>query len=413
MVPSTTRLSDPAKSARRNVQWSIDNRGFVKLDFILSLLFFLVQWRVAVILLRRIATLEKRYKTTARLGLGLFGILVVGGYACTFSEVSGRLPLPAKTAPLAGALALCYLLLSSVALVFHLAVDPLRRRWNRDPDPGRRRMLGLVGNAAMAAPLAAIAYGGLIKRTDVQIREVDIPLAGLDADLEGLQILHLSDIHLSAFLSEQELARMIDAACELRAHIAFATGDFVSTFGDPLEACIRQLARVKADAGMFGCLGNHEIYASAEEDAVQLGARAGIPILRGESRQLRFGNAALNIAGVDYQPIFRKEEYLRGAERLIRPGALNLLLSHNPDVFPVAARQRYDLVLAGHTHGGQVTVEILDQAINPARFFTPYVRGLYQEGRSAIYVTRGIGTIGIPVRLGEPPEISLLRLRKA
>ena len=95
------------------------------------------------------------------------------------------------------------------------------------------------------------------------------------------------------------------------------------------------------------------------------------------------------------------------------PAALNVLLSHNPDVFPVAARQGYNLMLAGHTHGGQVTVEILDQSVNPARFFTPYVYGLYRSGAAAAYVTRGIGTIGVPVRFGAPPEISLLRLRKA
>jgi predicted MPP superfamily phosphohydrolase len=71
------------------------------------------------------------------------------------------------------------------------------------------------------------------------------------------------------------------------------------------------------------------------------------------------------------------------------------------------------LLLAGHTHGGQVTVEILDRSINPARFFTPYVYGLYRHGSSAAYVTRGIGTIAIPTRIGAPPEISVLRFRKA
>jgi hypothetical protein len=116
---------------------------------------------------------------------------------------------------------------------------------------------------------------------------------------------------------------------------------------------------------------------------------------------------------VDYQSLTDRGHYLRGAERLVVPGAVNVLLSHNPDVFPVAARQGYNLVLAGHTHGGQVTVEILDQSINPARFFTPYVYGLFRSGRSAAYVTRGIGTIGIPARIGAPPEITILRLRKA
>ena len=119
----------------------------------------------------------------------------------------------------------------------------------------------------------------------------------------------------------------------------------------------------------------------------------------------------LNVAGVDYQR--SAKDYLPDAEKMVAPGAFNMLLSHNPDVFPVAARQGYDLTLAGHTHGGQVAVEILGQSINPARFFTPFVYGLFRRGAAAAYVTRGIGTIGVPVRVGAPPEIALLRLRKA
>jgi uncharacterized protein len=119
----------------------------------------------------------------------------------------------------------------------------------------------------------------------------------------------------------------------------------------------------------------------------------------------------LNVAGVDYQR--SKREYLPGAERLVLPGAYNVLLSHNPDVFPVAVAKGYDLTLAGHTHGGQVSVEILNQSINAARFLTPFVYGLYRRGAAAEYVTRGIGTIGIPARIGAPPEIALVRLRKA
>jgi len=191
------------------------------------------------------------------------------------------------------------------------------------------------------------------------------------------------------------------------------TGDLISIPGDPLDACIRQLARLKADAGIFGCMGNHERYAESETYTAEACARAGIRFLRGQAQPLRFGDAVLNLAGVDYQTLFKKDRYLIGADRLILPGAVNVLLSHNPDVFPVAARQGYNLLLAGHTHGGQVTMEILDQSINPARALTPYVYGLFRSGASAAYVTRGIGTIGIPARIGAPPEISLVRLRKA
>jgi hypothetical protein len=97
-------------------------------------------------------------------------------------------------------------------------------------------------------------------------------------------------------------------------------------------------------------------------------------------------------------------------EPLLRKGAFNLLLAHHPDVFDAAAEQGWDLTLSGHTHGGQVTAGFLDQQFNPARALTPYVCGLYRRSRPAVYVTSGIGTVGIPVRLGALPEIAVLRL---
>jgi predicted MPP superfamily phosphohydrolase len=301
----------------------------------------------------------------------------------------------------------------TAVLAIYQALAWVRKLWHADVNPDRRRALNAAGSVLMAAPFAVVGYGALIQRTDFRVREVDIPLPGLPADLDGLRILQLSDIHLSAFLSEGEFARVIDAALHLRPQLAVVTGDLISGHSDPLDACIRQLAHLKADAGVFGCMGNHERYILAEDYTARQSARLGIRFLRGQAQTLRFGNAVLNLAGLDFQSQRERRRYLRGAERLIVPGATNVLLQHNPDVFPVAARLGYDLLLAGHTHGGQVTVEILDQSINPARFFTPYVYGLYRQGKAAAYVTRGIGTIGIPARIGAPPEISLLRLRKA
>ena len=314
---------------------------------------------------------------------------------------------------LLAAVALAYFMTATGVLGIHTVLGLVRKRLGAETSPGRRQLLNAMGNALVAAPFAVMGYGALVQRTDFRVREVDIPLRGLPQDLDGLRLLHLSDIHLSAFLSEAELVRVIDAANELRPQVAFFTGDLISGFSDPLDACIRQLARLRSDAGTLACLGNHERYIHAEAYTARVAARAGVHFLRGEARQLRFGGASLNIAGSDFQSHRQRKTYLAGMERHIQPGTMNLLLQHNPDVFPAAAAKGYNLLLAGHTHGGQVTVEILDQSINPARFFTPYVYGLYRAGDSAAYVTRGIGTIGIPARIGAPPEISLLRLRKA
>ena len=377
------------------------------LDLTLIVIFALVQWRITRLLL---AATSRRW---IRPALFLFAAALAVSYAFTFSVVLARLRIPTRIGSILGAGSLTYFLTVTAVLGIHGVLAWVRKLLHADVNPGRRRVLNAAGGALMAAPFAAVGYGALIGRTDFRVREVDIPLTGLPPDLDGLRILQLSDIHLSAFLSEAEFARVIDAALHLHPHLAVVTGDLISGRSDPLDACIRQLARVKADAGIFGCMGNHERYAQVEDYAARQSARLGIRFLRGEAQTLRFGNSTLNLAGLDFESQRERRRYLRGAERLIVPGATNILLQHNPDVFPVAARQGYNLLLAGHTHGGQVTVEILDQSINPARFFTPYVYGLYRQGSAAAYVTRGIGTIGIPARIGAAPEISLLRLRKA
>jgi predicted MPP superfamily phosphohydrolase len=383
-------------------------------DFGLIAVFTFVQWRITALLLRLAARrLSGWPRAAARCAIFLLNVMVAAAYSFTFSALMARLGIPGRLAMLAGAAALAYLITATVALALYTVLQTVRKQLGADVDPGRRRALNAAGNVLMGSPFVMMGYGALVGRSDFRVREVDVLLPGLPQDLDGLRLLQLSDIHLGAFLSERELAGVIDAAIELRPHVAVVTGDLISSRGDPLDACVRQLARLKADAGVFGCMGNHERYARAEKHTGEAAARVGIGFLRGEARQLRFGNSVLNLAGVDFQSLLQKENYLRGAGRLVVPGACNVLLSHNPDVFPVAARQGYNLLLAGHTHGGQVTVEILDQSINPARFFTPYVYGLYRAGAAAAYVTRGIGTIGIPARIGAPPEISVLRLRKA
>jgi len=383
-------------------------------SIILIVVFTLVQCRISIYLLRGAsARLSGRRLLFARIGVYLFDIAAVLGYCCTWSDLMSRLELPNRPTMLYGAVTTVYLLIGTVLLGVHEVVRKVKSSFAADMDPGRRRALETAGNFVMAAPLAAMGYGSFIQRTDFHVREIDVPVAGLAPDLENLKILQLSDIHLSAFLSESEFSRVVDAATGIRAHIAVITGDLISGRGDPLDACIRQLARVKADAGVFGCMGNHERYAAAEDYAEKASRRVGIEFLRSQAQQLRFGNSVLSLAGVDYQSRAGKKEYLRGAGSMIVPGACNVLLSHNPDVFPVAAEQGYNLLLAGHTHGGQVNVEILDQSINPARFVTPFIYGIYRERGSTAFVTRGIGTIGIPTRLGAPPEICVLRLRKA
>jgi hypothetical protein len=381
-------------------------------DFLVFLIFIPVQWRFTVLWLRAAGRRSAPSNAVARRAVLLLDALLALGWLLDFIPALGGPVVSRGLHLVLGTFATAYSFSAIAVFPVFATLRLLRKTTGAEFNPGRRRLISAAGNVVLAAPFAALAYGSLMERLDFHVREVDVPIAGLPDDLNGLRLLHVSDIHLSPFLTEKQLARVIDAANGLHPHLVAVTGDLISYRGDPIDACIRQLARLQSDAGLVACMGNHEHVAAVEDYTAMAAARVGIPFLRSQSRQFRFGNATLNVAGVDYQPLYLKSTYLRGAGRLVMPGAANLLLSHNPDVFPVAAQQGYNLMLAGHTHGGQVSVEIFDQAINPARFFTHYVYGLYRHGPAAAYVTCGIGTIGIPARIGAPPEISLLRLRK-
>ena len=258
-----------------------------------------------------------------------------------------------------------------------LRVDPQHH-------PARRAFLRSTQVALLGTPVAALGYGVFIQRRELKLREVNIPIPNLPQDLNGLKLVQLTDIHMGPFLDARVVAHAVGMANETKAHIALVTGDLISYQGDPLDECLDLLAALQADQGILGCMGNHEIYAEAEEYVAREGARRGLKFLRQQATVLKFGGTKVNIAGVDYQPF--SKAYLPGAENLIQPDAFNVLLSHNPDVFPMAAQKGFPLTISGHTHGGQVRVEILRQDLNVARFFTPYVDGVYQESGSSIFV---------------------------
>jgi len=290
-------------------------------------------------------------------------------------------------------------------------------------------------------PFVSAAYGFVAERFHFYVREVEIPIANLPPALDGLRITQLSDIHIGSYMPVAQVRRAVGMANELKGDLAVVTGDFLTGSTDPLEDCITELSRLRAPLGVWGCNGNHEIYARAEKKSAELFQKYGMKLLRQENAELRWKGSAFNLIGVDYQRQRDTEgvhpPMLAGVQSLVRRDVPNILLSHNPNSFRKASELGIELSLAGHTHGGQVRVEILDHRWSPAEFFTPYVAGLYrrplfapsdqddneirgfrpasslQSSTSSIYVNRGLGTIGAPVRLGVPPEITLITLRCA
>ena len=300
--------------------------------------------------------------------------------------------------------------------------------------PSRRTFFQYAAVLAGGFPFLAATYGFAAGRLRYTIERLDVPVANLPPELDGLRIAQLSDIHIGDYMPPHEIRRAVDMANDLRPDISFVTGDFVSSIGDPLDTCITELSRLHAPLGVWGCNGNHEIYAGVEDEAERLFHEKGMRLLRASNAVVEHNGGRFNLLGVDYQRDHMTSgepvgPMLQEVEHLIRRDMPNVLLSHNPNSFRRAAELGIELSLAGHTHGGQVKFEIVDHSVSPARLITPFVAGLYRlpmeqrssvslqpsgkPSKAALYVNRGLGTFGFPVRIGVPPEITLLTLRRA
>ena len=291
----------------------------------------------------------------------------------------------------------------------------------REPllSPARRHFLARTAVAVSATPFAACAYGLLYERTEIETTHQRIKLRRLPKAFDGFRLAQLSDIHIGPFMTVGDIRKYVAMVNQLKPDLVALTGDFITWEASPAGEVVEALSRLKAPFGIYGCLGNHERWAGVEDLITRLFAERGIKILRLENATIASAGERLNLIGIDYQTETHfgppgdgiVTQYLQGVEPLMLPGEVNILLSHNPNTFDRAAELGIDLSLAGHTHGGQVTLEYISPDISPARLVTAYVRGWFQKAGSQLYVNRGIGTIFSPVRFGAPPEITLYELK--
>jgi predicted MPP superfamily phosphohydrolase len=300
-------------------------------------------------------------------------------------------------------------------------------------EPARRAVFRSATFLAGGLPLLATAYGVMVGRRRYRIVAVEVPITDLPPNLDGLRIVQLSDLHIGDFMPRAAIRKAVDMANMLQPDLAVLTGDLISDAEDPLEDCIAELSQLRAPLGIWGCNGNHERSAGVEARVQELFQRYGMCLLRQQCAEVAWRGTSFNLLGVDDQRERRRSSawapMLRGIEPLVRQDIPNILLSHNPDTFERAAALGIELSLAGHTHGGQLRFALGARQWSPARFTTPFVAGLYRlplpaeahaegpEGTSRhqksafLYVNSGLGTFGLPVRLGVPPEITLLTLR--
>jgi len=300
-------------------------------------------------------------------------------------------------------------------------LPPVRRGSERLLSPERRHFLTRAAVAVSATPFAACAYGLVVERRDIETTHQPIHLRTLPRSFDGFRIAQLSDIHIGPFMPADDIRKCVEMVNALKPDLVALTGDFVTWEGSPQGAVVEALSGLKAPFGVFGSLGNHEIWAHAEDSITRLFAQRNIKILRHQNTAIEASGERFNLIGVDYEsrahfgpPMEGSvRQYLEGVDSLMLPGAVNILLSHNPNTFDRAAELGIDLSLAGHTHGGQVTLEYISPNVSPARLITTYVRGWFKKGESQLYVNRGIGTIFSPIRFGSPPEITVYELKRA
>ena len=310
---------------------------------------------------------------------------------------------------------------SLVAFLLALLLWPIRRVARSAgalDSPGRRQFLERSANAVVAAPFVAGTYGLFYGRLNLQITRQRIRLARLPKAFAGFRIAQLSDIHIGPFMTEDQIRKYVRIANDLKPDLFALTGDFVTWDASTQWAVVSALTGLRAPFGIFGCLGNHEAWSRTEASITRMFREVGIRILRQENVAVSTHGESFNLMGVDFEtsrhmgPGNEKfvRQYLEGVGSLMAPGGVNILMSHNPDTFDRAAELGIDLSLAGHTHGGQVALEFVSPEIAPSRLVTPYVAGWFQKPGGQLYVNRGIGTIGVPIRIGAPPEITVYEL---
>jgi len=244
---------------------------------------------------------------------------------------------------------------------------------------------------------------------DPEITEIDIWLRRLPVAFNGLRIVHLTDIHHSLFTPLEDIQRAIHLANLLRPDLIALTGDYVTLSPTYIWPVARVLGKLRARLGIFAVLGNHDFQVDAGEITRAFRTQR-IRVLRNSHFALRAGSAHLWVVGVD--DLWWGADDLVAALRSVPAREPKILLCHNPMGVRQAAAHGVDFVLSGHTHGGQVRLPVVGSVYGRSKFGERFVEGWNRLDGTQIYVSRGIGKVLLPVRLGCPPEIACLRLRR-
>ncbi|OGL39432.1 MAG: hypothetical protein A3C43_06890 [Candidatus Schekmanbacteria bacterium RIFCSPHIGHO2_02_FULL_38_11] len=272
---------------------------------------------------------------------------------------------------------------------------------------GKRNFLKIAGKGIIVAPVLCSSYGVFLARENFTVKDAEIKVHGLPDSLKTMRIVQISDIHAGLFMGKKEIREWVKKVAEIKPDMLFITGDFIASPNDSISECLDAVKFLSSFMPVYGCLGNHDYWGN-EEVLTKSFKNSGARLLRNEGEGFIFNNTELNICGVE-DPMRSTPDFEKASKNL-NTGKATILLSHNPNYFDKIKKYDIPLTLSGHTHGGQINIILPGINISPARLITRYTRGLYTENRCNLYVNPGLGTIGFPLRLNVPPEITVIRL---
>jgi predicted MPP superfamily phosphohydrolase len=289
-------------------------------------------------------------------------------------------------------------------------------------DLGRRKFIRYSTMALSAYAFSASTYG-IIRHNSYEINYKGIKIDNLPDEFKGFTITLFSDIHAGQYMDEHDMKEYSDLVNSLNSDMICIPGDFVNFDHMDSHHVANAFRDLKAKFGVFGSLGNHDFFQNADYVANVMNNESPVKMLRNSSIKIEIGGKELYLLGLDdtrHSGSTLNEIILTWLDELNEnlaqtnvnyKSSAKILLCHKPYGFDDIVKRGIDLTLAGHTHGGQVVpVKLGKFNLSFAAFVSPYIEGHYKIEKSNMYVSRGIGTVAIPIRINCPPEITKITL---
>jgi len=293
----------------------------------------------------------------------------------------------------------------------------------------RSEFLSQAALVAATVPFGAFTYGIISGAHDYRVKRLTVALPNLPKAFDGLTIGQLSDIHSGSFFNKTAVKGGVEMLLKEKPDAIFFTGDLVNNKSDEVKDYIDVFDKVRAPMGVYSVTGNHDYgdyhkwnsaNAKAQnfQDLIRAHNELGFDLLMNEHRWLETGGERIAIIGNENWGAGRFSKYgqLNKAYQGTEEAPVKLLLSHDPSHWDAQVRKQYkdiDVMFAGHTHGFQFGVEIGGFKWSPSQYIYKQWAGLYKEDNQYLYVNRGFGFLGYPGRIGIPPEITIVTLKRA